>query len=594
MSAQLVQNRRHFMLQNLRIKNFALIEDLEMTCSSGLNVLTGETGAGKSILIDALNILLGEKASPSFIRAGNEKAIIEGIFLTKPAINAWLKENEFIDESEINKTDEQNGSPDHPQDELTITREITKTTSRFRINSILANQASISELKQLLIHVHAQHESRTLFSAPVQLEILDGMAEAAHQKIIIQLQKLYEDKINLKKAMAQVNISEEERIKKLEFAKFQWQELQAADIIQIDEDEQLENKRSVLSNIAQLDSAANQAYYALMGGADEYGEVVSSKGAIDNLQTALSSLEKVIKFDNDIKPLQDNLANALSLLEDAQVQLRHYKESLDTNPDVLQELEERFAQLATIKRKYGPSLEKAVGKLRSLEEEIDHLENIANETNKIETEIQALVEKLTKLAIQVNKNRLALAEKLCLRMEQELSDLGMENCRFEIAFEKMADIGASGFDHIEFMISPNPGQPLMPLAKIASGGELSRIMLALKSIVANLNDPPTVIFDEIDAGLSGRIVQAVRDKLSKLAKSRQILCITHQPIIAAAANNHLFIEKQQNKVSTKVTMKVLTGDDRVKILAAMASGDSNESTALNFAQSLINQQSQIL
>jgi len=574
------------MLQSLRIKNFALIEDLEMSCTAGLNVLTGETGAGKSILIDALNILLGEKAGPAFIRIGTEKAIIEGIFATKPQVVAWLKENGFLDESEIQ--DEHN---ENTPGELTITREINKTASRFRINSILTNQASINELKQLLIHVHAQHEARTLLSSQSQLDMLDSLAEPSHNGIITKIENLYSTRIGLKKQLEQMQMSEEQRVRKLEFAKFQLDELQAAGIKQIDEDEQLEKKQMVLANIAQLDLAANSAYHALIGGDALTASIESglNPGVIDNLQLALSSLEKSIRFDKNLEPISDTINNALALLEDAQIKLRHYKDRLDTDPQALQEIEARIAQLATIKRKYGPTLEQVLSRLETVQKEIADLENVANETNKIELQLQSLNKKLEDLANTAHKNRFALAKKLASEMTNELSALGMENCRFEVVFERLAEIGPSGFDRLEFAISPNPGQPLLPLAKIASGGELSRIMLALKSIIAGLNDPPTVIFDEIDTGLSGRIVQAVRDKLARLAQMRQILCITHQPIIAAAANNHLFIEKQHGKESTNVTIKVLVGQERVKALAAMAGGKGNETVALDFAQALLNQ-----
>ncbi len=577
------------MLQSLRIKNFALIEDLEMICTIGLNVLTGETGAGKSILIDALNILLGEKAGPGFIRIGTEKAIIEAIFATKPAVIAWLRKNELLDESEIQN--EQNGNV---PSELTITREINKTGSRFRINSILTNQASINELKQLLIHVHAQHEARTLLSAQAQLDILDSLAEPIHNNILVQIEQLYEQRLHLKKEWEQMQMSEEQRVKKLEFAKFQLDELQAASIKEIDEDEQLEKKQMVLTNIAQLELAAHNAYQALIGGEAISSEVGFNTGAIDSLQLALSSLEKSINFDNNLEPIRETLNNALALLEDAQFKLRHYKDSLDTDAQALQEIEARLAQLATIKRKYGSTLEQVLNSLEALQRETEELENIAVKTNKLELQLQSINKKLEDLAIAANKNRFASAKKLATEMKNELATLGMENCQFEVVFEKLSEIGPSGFDRIEFAIAPNPGQPLLPLAKIASGGELSRIMLALKSIVAGLNDPPTVIFDEIDTGLSGRIVQAVRDKLAGLAQMRQILCITHQPIIAAAANNHLFIEKQQSKENTNVTIKVLLGQERVKALAAMASGNGNEAVALDFAQSLINQQAQAL
>ncbi len=573
------------MLQSLRIKNFALIEDLEMTCAAGLNVLTGETGAGKSILIDALNILLGEKAGPAFIRNGSDKAVIEGLFQIGPAVIIWLKNNELADQSQ------DDDSPDNQSSaELFITREITKTGSRFRINGVLVNQALLVELKQMLIHMHAQHEARTLLSSQFQLNILDGLADAAHFNKLAAIKAAYEEKAQLQKELAQLQMSEEDRIRKLDFARFHLEELQNANLKEVDEDEQLAAKQMILANVAQLELAAMTAYNALVG-VNESDDGAIHTGAIDALQIAINSLERAAKLDNSLNTIGDVLSNALSLLEEGQISLRHYKDNLEADPEAMQEIDARVAQLATIKRKYGPTLAQATERLNDLKTDIEQLDNVQNETNKIESKLKAINKALEVAALAVSQTRQNLAALFTDKMKTELAELGMERCQFEITFNKSSEIGATGFDRIEFMISPNPGQPLLPLAKIASGGELSRIMLALKTIVAGLDDPPTIVFDEIDAGLSGRIVQAVRDKLAALAQARQILCITHQPIIAAAANNHLFIEKRHSENTTNVTIRILTGQDRVKALAAMASGDDNEAVALDFAQALINQQS---
>jgi DNA repair protein RecN (Recombination protein N) len=567
-----------FMLQSLRIKNFALIEDLEMICRAGLNVLTGETGAGKSILIDALNILLGDKAGPSFIRVGAEKALIEGDFVTKPVISAWLKEKELIDEG----TD---------QEELLVMREIGKTGSRFRINGIVVNQASVNELKTMLVHVHAQHEARTLLSGQAQLNIIDALADLSHEKALAKIASLYVDKANLSKERDALRISEEERLRRLDFASFQLQELEAAELIDANEDEQLEKKQMVLANVSQLDMATAAAYEALAG--DTAGGVVNSTdgkisiNAIDSLQTALTSLERANKLDDELDPMITSLKDALALLEEAKDNVRHYQSKLELDPDALQQVEDRLAQLSTIKKKYGPGLEHAIERKTNLEKEINQLENAQVHASEIEQELSALENKLNEASLGISKTRKKLAKEFSQRIKTELSQLGMEHCQFEIVFDRLPEIGSSGFDSIEFTISPNPGQPLASLAKIASGGELSRIMLAIKSIVVGIDDAPTIIFDEIDAGLSGRILQTVRDKLVKLAQLRQVLCITHQPMIAAAADNHLFVEKQHAKGATTVKIKVLEGEERIKSLATMVTGQENAAVALDLAQALL-------
>ncbi len=557
------------MLQSLHIKNFALIEDLEMICGAGLNVLTGETGAGKSILIDALNTLLGDKAGPGFIRIGAEKALIEGSFSIRPMLSSWLKTRELIDE-------------EGDQEVLSITREIGKTGSRFRINGILVNQASVNELKSMLIHVHAQHEARTLLSGQAQLDIIDALADPSHEKALTKAASLYAQKVDKQKELDALRISEEERMRRLDFAQFQLQELESAGLKDIDEDEQLEKRHTILANVSQLDLASSEAYQALASDSS-----IEQNNAIDIVQTAINNLERGSKLDEDLNAIVEPLKEALNLLEEAKDNVRHYQSKLELDPEILEQTAQRLAQLNTIKRKYGPELKQAIERQESLAQEINKLHNAQGEASKLEQELEDVSAKLTDISQTISKTRKKLAKEFSQRIKTELSQLGMERCQFEVQFENKAEIGPSGLDSIEFMISPNPGQPLLPLAKIASGGELSRIMLAIKSIVVGIDDAPTIIFDEIDAGLSGRILQTVRDKLSQLAKSHQVLCITHQALIAAAADNHLLIEKTHGKESTSVTLKSLQGQERIKVLATMTSGHANEGLALSFAQSLM-------
>ncbi|MGH7490614.1 MAG: hypothetical protein ACREMY_34125 [bacterium] len=280
-------------------------------------------------------------------------------------------------------------------------------------------------------------------------------------------------------------------------------------------------------------------------------------------------------------------------MEDAGRSLRRYADSLESNPEALASIEARLALLASIKRKYGPTIEEAIARRDELGVEIDTLDNAQSAIEELNAELQSVEGEMSALARTLSETRKKLARQLCTSIERELKDLGMERCRFEVNFEALQEANSSGIDRIEFVISPNPGQPLMPLGKIASGGELSRIMLAIKTIFASSDNVATVIFDEIDSGLSGRVLQSMRDKLAQLARSHQILCITHQPIIASVADNHIEVRKEQLKNSTRVTVAVLGADERLRSIASMASGQDDEQSALSFAQSLIAQANQV-
>lgn len=562
------------MLHSLAIKNFALIEQIQVDWTRGLNVLTGETGAGKSILIDALNILLGGKASASLIRAGSDKVHIEGIFKPSNTTVAWLREQELLDQD---------------SNELLISREISKSASRFRINGILVSQAMVQELRQFLVNIHAQHEAATLMSSSAQLAMLDALGNKNHAAVLETLGSNYVLKKELDAKLKSFQLSDEERCKALDFARFQLGELNEANLSDCEEDETLLSQKRILANVALLAGCAVNAQKSLTGQAASGEDDNSFLPAIDSLQLALSEIERGAKLDNHLDSIAALLKTSLVNLEEAIAGLRRYVGSLDTDPETLALVEARIAELATIKRKYGPTLTDAIARQKVLAEEIARLENNQEQIDELSLALNAVQDKLSALAEDLSSTRKALAKKLGERVQLELSELGMERCRFEIRVDSLADIGPTGADRIEFAISPNPGQPLMPLVKIASGGELSRIMLVIKSIFAEADQVSTVIFDEIDTGLSGRVLQSMRDKLASLAKSHQVLCITHQPIIAAIADNHLQIEKTQSEQSTRVFTKVLLADERLKTLAAMASGQENEEVAINFAKSLVSQ-----
>jgi DNA repair protein RecN (Recombination protein N) len=330
------------------------------------------------------------------------------------------------------------------------------------------------------------------------------------------------------------------------------------------------------------------AVKALSGSDLEEGE-----GAVAYLQRGLVYLEKAARIDDRLKEMSQLLQSALPSIEDTASNLRKYAQTLDVDPETLSRVEARLGVLLSLKRKYGASLKEVILHREKLANEIDQLENSQGRIAEVDVELKAIQEKLECSAIELSQKRVQLASQLSRAMERELSELGMEHAKFDIALNKQEEIGSFGWERVEFVIAPNPGQPLMPLSKIASGGELSRIMLAIKTIFAEADKVATVIFDEIDAGLSGKVLSTMRDKLVRLAKSHQILCITHQPLIASVSDNHVEVEKVQSINMTTVTMRILSGEERVGVLAQMASGQGTAESAINFARSLIEQANQL-
>jgi DNA repair protein RecN (Recombination protein N) len=555
------------MLKSIAIRDFALIEKASVDWTPGLNVLTGETGAGKSILMDALNAVLGGKVAPAIIRPGADKANIEAVFALNAKVESWLKREELLDDDCT---------------ELTIAREINKSGSKVRVNGTLISQNLLGDLRALLITVHAQHEARTLMSSQSQLSMLDALGGEAHGRQLDSVKELYLRKKDLSEKLAAFSISEEERLRKLDFAIFQLKELVDAALNDPGEDEELTGQISVLENALELKTQAESAQEMLTG-----GDSHDSLSAIDLVQKALSEIEKALRVDSKLAPLHECLVSGLANIEEASSDLRRYASSLDTDPESLAELESRANQLAMVKRKYGPTLAQAIEKQAVLTEEVDKLENAQSQSAKMEEALALVSKQLLEKARDLQTRRKKLAKTLSGQVEKELVDLGMEKCRFEISFVELDEPNNCGLDKVEFLIAPNPGQPPMPLGKIASGGELSRIMLAIKSIFASADEVATVIFDEIDTGLSGRVLNAVRDKLSRLSKTYQILCITHQPIVASVADNYLEVSKEHKKDSTLVTVKSLNDEMRLRSLAAMASGNADGAASLGFARALM-------
>jgi DNA repair protein RecN (Recombination protein N) len=553
------------MLQELDIRNFALIHHLRVPFTAGLNVLTGETGAGKSIIIDALNVVLGGKCGAGAIRNGAEKASVEASFTLTSELTAWLKQNDLLDDD---------------FDVLVVAREISKTGSKARINGVTVGISTVQELRQKLVTIHAQHEARTLQSSQAQLEMLDALGDEAQKKLLQTVRNLHARKKEIAARLAELNMSEDERVRRLDFARFQLVELEEANLEDGDEDEKITNQVRALSNVVELETAMSRVQEFLSDGDSD-----TVPGAIDLIQRAIVELSRAAEMDQTLQPTADALNTCLDEIETQARTLRKYRDRLDTDPETLSSLEARLAQLAVIKRKYGPTITEAITRQQQLQEEVSALENSQVAGEELQRECDQISEELQRNAVELSGKRKALAQRVAERILSELADLGMPNCRFEISFEEIECTG-SGIDRVEFQIAPNPGQPLLPVGKIASGGELSRVMLAVKSIFADADSVSTVVFDEIETGLSGKVLQAMRDKLARLGLSHQILCITHQPLIACVADNHVEVSKEQSASDTEVHAVVLDHDERLKSVAGMASGQDNQSEAIKFVEAL--------
>lgn len=554
------------MLVELAIKDFALIDQVNVPFTKGLNVLTGETGAGKSIMLDAIDLVLGGKSSATMIRSGGEKLSVEASFKPSAEILAWLKNNQLLDGEDS---------------QLIISREVSRSGSKARINGTLVNLALIQELRSKLFTIHSQHEARTLLSREAQLDLLDALGDGKHVKNLEKVRTLYTRYKELKAGLDELSMNEQERIRRLDFARFQLEEILEAKLSSPDEDVQIKGQLEVLRNVSALEQVCETAFALVL-------ESDQGLPALSALERTQSELSKQVKADPRLEAVLENLTQGIGFIEDFASQLKKYRQSLETDPQQQTLLEERLNILAALKRKYGPNMDDVLSLRDSLEKEVEQLENADRSIEKLQNELKQIESDLAELALTISKRRKSMAFDLAKKIMQEIASLGMDKAKVEIAFEKLDSCGQSGIDRLEFLIAPNPGLPMQPIAKIASGGELSRVMLAIKTIFAQVDSVSCVVFDEIDTGLSGRVLNAVKEKMHVLSSSQQVICITHQPIIAAGADNYLQVEKSQGTDKTSIRVEPLNNtNDRIKALAAMASGYDNEASALDFARSLM-------
>jgi DNA repair protein RecN (Recombination protein N) len=558
------------MLHQLEIESYAVVEKLRVEFHSGLNLLTGETGSGKSILVDAFSLLLGARASPELIRAGAERARVAGVF--------ELDGLEGAAPAEV----------DIEQGELLIEREIlANSKSRVHINGRLATLAALREIAALLGDIHGQHEQQDLFSPQTQLDMLDQFCEA--EPLRERVAAVFAQWADAGRRLEALRRSEQEKLRLLDLWRFQHQEITQA-ALKPGEDAALEEEKRVLANLARIEQAGASAHEALYE---------SSGSAAAQVKTAARALEDLARFDSRFGALAQSLAGARVTIEEAALELRKYLDRLEANPDRLGQIEDRLALVEKLKRKYGSSIEQVIAFGEQVGAQLAELESSEDSIRRIEAEQQKLAAEYERLAGELSGRRREGARRLQKPVETELAALAMERTRFEVEFEPVEAAPACwtprGIDRVRFLVSPNPGEPPRPLDLVASGGELSRITLAIKTCLAGepsgppsrVRHPRTLVFDEIDAGIGGRAAEAVGRRLHRLSRSYQLLCVTHLPQIAGFADHHYSVDKQVRAGRTVTTVTEIQGEERVQELARMLSGAQVTPAALRHAQQLL-------
>ena len=547
------------MIKSIHVKNYILIEDLTVNFDNGLNVITGETGAGKSILINAIDIAFGAKPAKDVVKKGAEKALIELFIESKnPNIKTLFEEN-GID----------------TLDEIILSREITSTSSRTRVNGTLVNQEFIKSLKEMLIDIHSQHQTYAFLQPKSHIILLDNYAKDLYGEELQEYKCLYKEYQGLLNALETAQNSANATESQIDFLKFQINEIEQANIEDVTEEETLQNELSVLENSEKLQELTQTSYWALNG--DE-------GSLIDALLQIKANISKAVDMDNSLEGAEQSIIEISELTRDLSSTLRDYYQSVNSDTARLNEVQERLYLFDKLKRKYGSTLEEVIQTYDKLSEELNTIEFSSKNVEEIQAKIDEILMKLNKLAQDISAKRKNYAQVLSSLIVDELEKLEHAKSRVEIRITPK-ELSSDGIDDVEFYISTNVSQDLSPLAKTASGGEISRVMLAIKTIFAKSDEIDTVIFDEIDTGISGKAAQSVADEISELAKFRQIIVITHQAIIAVKADKHFLVSKEQGE-ETEVTIKALNEDEKVKAIASLASGDNSES-ALDFAKSLL-------
>ncbi len=548
------------MLSKIFIKNYILIDELELDLAPGLNIITGETGAGKSILINAIDIAFGAKAGREVIKTGADKALIEVTILNKKQDLSALFEEYGIDDT---------------GEEIILSREITQTGSRSRVNGCLVNQEFMRRFRELLLDVHSQHQTYAFLQPRYHITLLDSYAKNTCGAMLEQYRDEFARYKGLIEKLEELKNSADKTEEQIDFLKFQVNEIDEAQISSPNEDEELNNVLAVLENVEKLKDLTGSSYWSISG----------DDGAIlDALLQIKTNLAKASSMDNSLEETEGKLIEAIETLKEVSSSLRDYSSSLENDEERINTIQERLFLLDKLKRKYGGTLEKVIIQGEELKKELEGIEFSTQNIEELESEIETLHKKLEQMAEEISKERKNYAQVLSALIVEKLEKLELPKVRFEIHFEK-CELNPNGCDRVEFLISTNISEGLKPLAKVASGGEISRVMLAIKTIFAESDNIDTVIFDEIDTGISGKTSQAVADEVKELAKYMQVIMITHQAIIASKSDRHFYVRKTQDG-HTSVDISVLSGEAKLKAVAELAGGEVTDES-LKFAKTLM-------
>ncbi|MCR4673849.1 MAG: DNA repair protein RecN [Lachnospiraceae bacterium] len=553
------------MLVSLHVKNLALIKEEEINFGKGLNILSGETGAGKSIILGALSLALGGKVSKDALRNPDEEALAEAVF------SVGEKEKEILSSMDISVYD----------DEVILSRKITGERSSAKINGETFPASRLKEVGALLLDIYGQHENQSLLNKKKHLELLDEYAHGNLSAIKEELATAYKVYIEKKKEFEEADRDESERARELSFLEHETEEIESAKL-RMGEDEEIEEEYKKLVNGQKISEALNEVY----------GETASSDGnsASDKIGRAMRSLNSVLSYDDSLLDLVSILTDVDGILADFNRGVSEYLSSLNFAGEHFMEVEARLNEINDLKNKYGRTIEDILHSYDEKVEKIEKLRDYDAYLSNLEEELKKAQKRVEELSSGLSVLRQSHAVTLCSLVKDALLDLNFLDVAFDMAFSKAEDYSANGYDICEFMISTNPGEPLRPLKDIASGGELSRVMLAIKTILAESDSIDTLIFDEIDAGISGRTAQAVSEKIYLVSKAHQVILITHLPQIAAMADHHFLIEKdvvrEDSTKATISTIQELYADQVTKELARMVGGAEITSATMENAREL--------
>ncbi len=558
------------MLQQLDIQNVALIDSVSIEFGEGLNVMTGETGAGKSIIIDSINAILGERVSKEIIRTGTEKATVEAVFQ--------------VDNKRLMDIFETAGIGAESDGTVILSREFTVSGRNIcRVNGKMATVSLLKEIGERIIDMHGQHDNQSLLRTSSHIDLLDSFGGEKIEKIKAEYKELLKSYKNIKTRLKELTGDKLERERKLDLLKFQINEIKKAKLKPCEE-EDLNKQRILLSSSEKIIDALSKAYEQLYSG----NNVKNS--AHDNINEALRELSGLSGLDEKYSNISKNLEDIMYQLTDIVDEIRNERDSVEYDPGMLEQVEERLDSIFRLKKKYGSNIEEILSYLNKIEGELDEINGNEETVRKLDEEIERLEAALFEKSQLLNSEREKASRILEEKIGGQLNELEMKNARFKVELQFDSDqkkYTSNGLDTVEFLISANAGEPLKPLSKIASGGEMSRVMLAIKTILADVDSVPVLIFDEIDIGISGKAAQKVGEKLSYISSSHQVICVTHLAQIGCMADSHYLIEKISTEDNTRTSVKKLEENETRNEIARIIGGANISDITLKNAEEML-------